>query len=76
MITSAVIKKAFDLVNLDIDIKEICVFFAPAFSALTAVFTYLLTKEIASEAAGMLAAAFIAIAPGIVNTVSVVSSFP
>ncbi|VDK77822.1 unnamed protein product, partial [Cylicostephanus goldi] len=43
---------------------EICVFLAPTFSGLTAIATYLLTKELWSAGAGLFAACFIAISPG------------
>lgn len=40
---------------------------APAFSGLTALATYLFTKEMKDESAGLLAAAFIGIAPGYIS---------
>lgn len=52
------------MINIPIHIREICVFLAPFFSGLTAIATYLLTKELWSRRAGLFAAAFIAIAPG------------
>ncbi len=42
-------------------------FLAPLFSAATAIATYLLTKEIGSEGAALLASAFMAIAPGYIS---------
>lgn len=68
MITSAVLHHAANtLLALDIDIREICVFLAPIFSALTATATYLLTRELAGSGGGLLAAALIAICPGYIS---------
>ena len=55
-------------------IQDVCVFTAPIFSGLTAIATYLLTKEIWSAGAGLFAAAFISIAPGYISR-SVAGSF-
>ncbi|CAF0776707.1 unnamed protein product [Adineta steineri] len=64
MVTSGAIHWFFHMINIPIHIREICVFLAPIFSGLTALATYLLTKELWSKRAGLFAAAFIAIAPG------------
>jgi len=64
MVTSGVIHWFLHMINIPIHIREICVFLAPFFSRLTALATYLLTKELWSKRAGLFAAAFIAIAPG------------
>jgi dolichyl-diphosphooligosaccharide---protein glycosyltransferase len=64
MVTSAVIHKLLWLVNLPVDIRNVCVLLAPGFSGLTALATYLFTREMATDGAGLLAAAFIGIAPG------------
>jgi len=64
MVTSGVIHWFLHMINIPIHIREICVFLAPFFSGLTAIATYLLTKELWSRRAGLFAAAFIAIAPG------------
>jgi dolichyl-diphosphooligosaccharide--protein glycosyltransferase len=61
MITSGGIHWLLNSLNVTIHIREICVFLAPFFSGLTAISTYLLTKELWSKGAGLLAAAFIAI---------------
>ncbi len=53
--------------HFPIDIREICVFLAPLFSFFTAVATYLLTSEVKDSSAGLLAAAFIGIAPGYIS---------
>jgi hypothetical protein len=64
MVTSGVIHWFLHMINIPIHIREICVFLAPFFSGLTAIATYLFTKELWSRRAGLFAAAFIAIAPG------------
>ena len=61
MLTSGLIHYALDSVNIPIHIRDICVFLAPFFSGLTAIATYLLTKELWNDSAGLLAACFIAI---------------
>jgi hypothetical protein len=46
MVTSAVLYHIAWLVNVTIDIRNVCVFLAPFFSSLTTIVTYLLTKEL------------------------------
>jgi dolichyl-diphosphooligosaccharide--protein glycosyltransferase len=46
MVTSAVLYHLAWLVNVTIDIRNVCVFLAPFFSSLTTIVTYLLTKEL------------------------------
>ncbi|KAG5360066.1 Dolichyl-diphosphooligosaccharide--protein glycosyltransferase subunit stt3 [Yarrowia sp. B02] len=67
MVTSGVIHKLLRMVALPIDIRNICVMMAPAFSGLTAYATYLFTSEMKNQSAGLLAAAFIGIAPGYIS---------
>lgn len=50
-----------NLLSIPIHIREVCVFLAPVFSGMTAVATYLFTKEIWNVGAGLFAACFIAI---------------
>lgn len=64
MLTSGLIHSVLHSLNIPIDIRNICVMLAPAFSGLTAYVTYKLTTEIKDERAGLLAAAFIGLAPG------------
>lgn len=52
---------------LPVDIRNICVLLAPAFSGLTAICTYLFTTEMKDSNAGLLAAIFIGIAPGYIS---------
>lgn len=68
MVTSGVIYHLLRLLALPVDIRNICVLLAPAFSGLTAFATYLFTSEISeSPSAGLLAAAFMGIAPGYIS---------
>jgi dolichyl-diphosphooligosaccharide--protein glycosyltransferase len=46
MITSAALYRISWLLNITLDIRNICVFLAPLFSSLTTIITYLLTKEL------------------------------
>ncbi|RUS22854.1 STT3 subunit of Oligosaccharyl transferase [Endogone sp. FLAS-F59071] len=67
MITSAIIHNVLHFFNFPIDIRNVCVLLAPMFSGATAFATYLLTAEMKDSSAGLLAAAFIGIAPGYIS---------
>ncbi|EMC93570.1 glycosyltransferase family 66 protein [Baudoinia panamericana UAMH 10762] len=68
MVTSGVIWKLLRFLTLPVDIRDICVFMAPAFSGLTAFASYLFTSEMSdSPSAGLLAAIFMGIAPGYIS---------
>ncbi|KAI5789119.1 Oligosaccharyl transferase STT3 subunit-domain-containing protein [Geopyxis carbonaria] len=67
MVTSGAIYHILRFLTFPVDIRNICVLLAPAFSGLTAMATYLFTKEMKDESAGLLAAAFIGIAPGYIS---------
>ena len=68
MVTSGGIYHLLRLLALPVDIRNICVLLAPAFSGLTALATYLLTSELStSPSAGLLAAAFMGISPGYIS---------
>ena len=67
MVTSGVLHWLARLFSLPIDIRNICVMLAPAFSGLTAYATYLFTKEMKDETAGLLSAILIGIAPGYIS---------
>ncbi|KDR80909.1 hypothetical protein GALMADRAFT_241421 [Galerina marginata CBS 339.88] len=67
MATSGVIYNLLHALNLPVDIRNVCVMLAPGFSALTAWATYMFTKEMKDESAGLLAAAFIGIVPGYIS---------
>ncbi len=68
MVTSGIIYHLLRLLSLPVDIRNICVLIAPAFSGLTALATYLITSEMTvSPSAGLLAAAFMGITPGYIS---------
>ena len=68
MVTSGVIYHILRFLTLPVDIRNICVLLAPAFSGLTAFATYLFTAEMTpSPSAGLLAAAFMGITPGYIS---------
>lgn len=68
MVTSGVIYHVLRLLSLPVDIRNICVLLAPAFSGLTALASYLITSEMStSPSAGLLAAAFMGITPGYIS---------
>ncbi|KAJ2559005.1 oligosaccharyl transferase stt3 subunit [Coemansia sp. RSA 1933] len=67
MVTSATVYNALHLLNIPVDVRNVCVFLAPAFSALTAIATYKLGKEVKNATAGLLAAAFMGVAPGYIS---------
>lgn len=75
MVTSAVIHNILQKLGLPVDIRNICVMLAPAFSTLTALATYLFTYEVTStlptfqntKTTALLSAAFISIVPGYIS---------
>ncbi|EFX03520.1 oligosaccharyl transferase subunit [Grosmannia clavigera kw1407] len=68
MVTSGAIYHALRALTIPVDIRNICVLLAPAFSGLTAYSAYLLTNELTtSPSAGLLAAAFMGISPGYIS---------
>ncbi|KAH8732851.1 Oligosaccharyl transferase STT3 subunit-domain-containing protein [Phaeosphaeriaceae sp. PMI808] len=68
MVTSGAIYHFLRALAMPVDIRNICVLLAPAFSGLTAFATYLLTSEmVESPSAGLLAAAFMGITPGYIS---------
>jgi dolichyl-diphosphooligosaccharide--protein glycosyltransferase len=68
MVTSGVIYHLLRFLALPVDIRNICVLLAPAFSGLTALATYWFTAEMTpSPSAGLLAAAFMGIVPGYIS---------
>ncbi|RIB28023.1 Glycosyltransferase Family 66 protein [Gigaspora rosea] len=67
MVTSATIHNILHALNFPVDIRNICVLLAPLFSAFTAIAAFLLTSEIKDSSAGLLAAAFIGVAPGYIS---------
>ena len=68
MVTSGVIYHILRFLSIPVDIRNVCVLLAPAFSGLTALAMYLLTSEMTtSSSAGLLAAAFMGITPGYIS---------
>lgn len=68
MVTSGVIWHTLrEYLRIPVDIRNVCVLLAPAFSGVTAIFTYLLTKEMKDSNAGLLSAIFMGIAPGYIS---------
>jgi len=64
MSTAAIVYWILDKLSFPVDIRNVCVFTAPVFSALTAISAYLMTKEITRKSeAGLFSALFIAIVP-------------
>ena len=64
MMTSGSIYWVLHKLGIPMDIRNVCVFLAPIFSAMTAISAYLMTKEITKRAeAGLLSALFVAIVP-------------
>lgn len=67
MVTSATLYRLAQMLNIPIDIRNVCVFLAPLFSSFTTIVTYLLTKELKDSASGLFAACMIAIVPGYIS---------
>lgn len=68
MLTAAVFYWVLNFFHLTINIRHVCVFLAPIFSALAAISSYLLTNEVTKRSsAGLLAAAFTAIVPSYIS---------
>ncbi|GLV39026.1 Catalytic subunit 3A of the oligosaccharyltransferase complex [Carabus blaptoides fortunei] len=67
MVTSGAIYHFLQLVNITVDIRNVCVFLAPLFSSFTTIVTYLLTKELRNSGSGLVAAAMVAIVPGYIS---------
>jgi len=61
MLTSGGIHYILNSLHITINIRNICVFLAPFFSGLTAIATFLFTREVWNEKAGLIAACSIAI---------------
>uniref|UniRef100_A0A8C5G7W8 dolichyl-diphosphooligosaccharide--protein glycotransferase n=1 Tax=Gouania willdenowi TaxID=441366 RepID=A0A8C5G7W8_GOUWI len=74
MLTAGLIHYVLHLLNVTVHIRDVCVFLAPVFSGLTSISTFLLTRELWNQGAGLLAACFIAIVPGYISR-SVAGSF-
>merc|ERR1712038_1269 len=67
MVTSSILHWLVNLVNVTLDVRNVCVFLAPLFSSFTTFVTYALTMELHSKGAGLVAASMIAIVPGYIS---------
>ncbi|RDA85654.1 hypothetical protein CP532_3556 [Ophiocordyceps camponoti-leonardi (nom. inval.)] len=68
MVTSGIIYHSLRAIGIPVDIRNVCVLLAPAFSGLTTLAAYLLTNELTTlPTAGLLAAIFMGIAPGYIS---------
>jgi dolichyl-diphosphooligosaccharide--protein glycosyltransferase len=68
MFTSAFLHWLCNTLLFPIDIRNICVFLAPVFSAFTAISSYYLVKEVTGRSeSGLFSALFIAIVPGYIS---------
>ena len=66
--------RALHALNLPVAVQEVCVFTAPLFSALTALSTFALVREVKGRGAGLVAAALVSVVPSYVSR-SVAGSF-
>ena len=68
MLTAAIFYWILNFLHFTVNIRNICVFIAPIFSANAAISSYLLTSEVTKRSsAGLLAAAFTAIVPSYIS---------
>jgi dolichyl-diphosphooligosaccharide--protein glycosyltransferase len=68
MFTSALLHWLCNTLLFPVDIRNVCVFLAPVFAALTAVSSYYFVKEVTGRSdSGLLSALFIAIVPGYIS---------
>ncbi|VUZ56323.1 unnamed protein product [Hymenolepis diminuta] len=64
MMTATLLYRIFHFFHITIDIRNVCVFLAPAFSCFTVFVTFLLTKEAIDLPSAIVASALISIVPG------------
>lgn len=74
MLTAGSIYYVLHFFNITVAIRNVCVLTAPFFASNTTVAVYLLTKEVSTRSAGIVAAAFVAVVPGYISR-SVAGSF-
>ena len=72
--TAGTMYRILHALNLPIHVQEVCVFTAPLFSALTALSTFALVREVRGRGAGLVAAALMSVVPSYVSR-SVAGSF-
>jgi len=68
MMTSSIIFWFLEFIAFPVNIRNVCVFIAPVFSGLTALTTYLLTKEVTAKSGpSLFSALFISIVPSYIS---------
>ncbi|OMJ86981.1 hypothetical protein SteCoe_11377 [Stentor coeruleus] len=68
MLTAGLIHSSLHTLGFPIDIRNVCVFLAPGFAALTSLAGYFLTKEVTGRSeAGLYAALFVGIVPSYIS---------
>lgn len=68
MLTAGLIHSTLHSLGFPVDIRNVCVFLAPGFAALTSLAGYLLTKEVTGRSeSGLLAALFVGIVPSYIS---------
>ncbi|WFD27574.1 dolichyl-diphosphooligosaccharide--protein glycotransferase [Malassezia nana] len=67
MITSGTLYNILHFFHIPVNIRDICVMLAPLFSIFTVLAAYLFTATMKDEAAGLLGALFVGIAPGYIS---------
>ena len=68
MATAGLIHAALHVLGFPVDIRNVCVFLAPGFAALTSLAGYLVTKEVTGRSeAGLFASLFIGIVPSYIS---------
>ena len=65
MVTAAAMHRFLELISFPISVRNVCVFLAPVFASMTTLVAYFFGKQIRDEKAGLFAAAFIALVPGV-----------
>ena len=61
--TAGAIWNLLQFLHIPVDVKDVCVFTAPLFSAFTCIATYFFMKEVRGRSAGLAAAALISVVP-------------
>lgn len=68
MVTARFMHWFLNAINISINVRNMCVFLAPIFAAITAVATYLLTSEVTQRSStGLIAAAMVGIVPSYIS---------
>ncbi|CAK4082482.1 unnamed protein product [Aphanomyces euteiches] len=68
MLTATLLYWLLNALNIPINIRNVCVFVAPIFAAMTSIITYLLTKQVTKRTStALLAAALVAVVPSYIS---------